>query len=219
MRTLCHFVGPLCVRRTTQLRGGSRRERAQMLFLRGVSPADTHARRSGDERCSRRGDRRAGVGQRKNHGGNGIDRRTAAGRPPGRAVQGGPGLHRPGLSRAGGGQAGPQPRPGAGRRGTHRSAVPARQRGIRHRRGRGRDGAVRRTHRRRHDRPGHRIDGSRRRAPGRAGDPCRRRPRPESQHGRAAARVLDVRRVHPDRRGHPQPGRLAASRGRAAAGV
>ena len=76
-----------------------------------------------------RGDRRAGVGQRKDHGGNGLMGATA-GRPPRRAVQGGPGLHRPRLSRAGGGPARPQPRPGAGRRRTDRPAVPARQRGL-----------------------------------------------------------------------------------------
>ena len=43
--------------------------------------------------------------------------------------------------------AGPQPRPGAGGRGADRPAVPARQRGRRHRGRRGRDGPVRRAHR------------------------------------------------------------------------
>ena len=43
-----------------------------------------------------------------------------------------------------------------------------------------------------------------------------RRARPEPQHRGAAARVLDVRQVGPDRRGDPQPGRLAAPRGGAA---
>ena len=70
---------------------------------------------------------------------------------------------------------------------------------------------------RHHDRPGHRIDRPRRRPARRAGDPGRRRPRTEPQHGRAAARLLDVRRIHPHRRGHPQPGRLAPPRGRAEA--
>ena len=65
------------------------------------------------------------------------------------AVQGRPGLHRPRVSRAGHRAAGPQPGPGARRRRADRPAVPARQRGRRHRGRRGRDGTVRRPHRRR----------------------------------------------------------------------
>ncbi len=63
---------------------------------------------------------------------------------------------------------------------------------------------------------GHRagIHRARRRAARRAGDPGRRRTRPEPQHRRSAARLLDVRPVDPDRRGDPQPGRLAAARAR-----
>ena len=53
------------------------------------------------ERPGRR-HRRAGVGQRKDHRGNGFDGRAAAGGPSRGAVQGRPGLHRPRLPRAGG---------------------------------------------------------------------------------------------------------------------
>ncbi len=60
------------------------------------------------------------------------------------------------------------------------------------------------------------IHRPRRRSAGRAGDPHRRLPRPEPQHCRTAARIFDVRPVGQDRRGDPQPGRLAAPRGGAA---
>ena len=185
----------------------------------GVSPANTHPRGGGGVVDSGRGDRRAGFGQRKDHGGNGFDRCAAPGGTSGRAVQGGSRLHRPGLSRAGGGQPRPQPRPVLVGERTDRTAVSPRKRRLRHRRDRRRDGVVRRAHRRRHGRPGGRIDRTRGRAARRAGDPRRRRQGTEPQHGRAAARFLDIRRLHPNRRGDPQPGRLTAPCGGAAASV
>ena len=136
-----------------------------------------------------------------------------------RAVQGRARLHRPRLPRACGAPAGPQSRPGAGRRAVDRPAVPARHRGGGHRGHRGRDGPVRRADRRDLHRHRAGIHRARRRAAGRTGHSRRRRPRPGSQHCRTAAWLLDVRHGGPGRRCDPQPGRLAASRGGVAPGM
>ncbi len=136
------------------------------------------------------------------------------------AVQGRPGLHRPRLPRAGG---------AAGRAATSTRCWWASELiGPLYRHGSaGADIAVvegvmglfdGRIERRlgRHRAGVHRP---RRRAARRAGDPGRRRPRPEPQHCGSAARLFDVRPIRAHRRGHPQPGRLAAARGGAAAGL
>ncbi len=142
-----------------------------------------------------------------------------AGRSPGGAVQGGAGLHRPRLSRAGRGQARAQPGPGAGLRGVDRAAVPARLAGRRHRRGRRRHGSVRRPHRRAGDHPGPRVHRPGRRTPRRPGGPGGRRPRSESEHRCCAARVFDLPSRRARRRGDPQPGRVASPRTGAAPGL
>ena len=186
------------------------RERAQNADFHPRVAQQTRTLAGGRVRRACRGDRRAGVGQRKDHGGNGFDGCTAAGRAPGGTVQGGSGLHRPGLPRAGGPPAGPQSRPGAGRRAADRTALPVWQRGRRHRGGRGRHGTLRRADRGECGRSRDRIHRSRRRparCAGGVGDRCAR---PEPEHRGTAARLFDLRPECQDRRSDPEPGRIAA---------
>ena len=133
----------------------------------------------------------------------------------GGAVQGRPGLHRPRLPRARRRAARPQPRPGAGRRGPDRAAVRARRGRRRPGRRRGRDGPVRRAHRR-----------TATSAPPRTSPRCSTRrscwwwtpPRRAARWPRwctASASFGDGAA----RRGDPQPGRLGPARGAAARGV
>ncbi len=124
-------------------------------------------------------------------------------------LQGRARLHRPRLPRARRWPAGPQPRPGAGRRGPRGPALRARRPGRFAGCHRGRHGLVRRPHRGRRLR----LDRPRRAAARRAGRARRRRGRPGPVGGRARARLPLVPARRAAGRGQSQPGRLAPARG------
>ena len=86
-------------------------------------------------------------GKRKDHRRNGLDRGVAAGGPCRRCVQGRPGLHRPGLPRAGGRARRSQLGSGSGGGEVDWPAIRARCLRRRHRRDRRGDGTFRRTYR------------------------------------------------------------------------
>ena len=109
-------------------------------------------------------------------------------RPARLPAQDRPGLHRPRLPRARHRPTGPQPRPGARRRGAHRAAARARCAGLRRRRRRGRHGAVRRSRL-----VDDRLHRARRRADRRTGRARGRRVLDVAVGGGGGARLRDVR--------------------------